>query len=197
MNNNWTEQKLTLHLTKDSGRFYDVDGKEVTLTNFEVGMADPKVKFAKTHPDAKAPVKANKTDSGYDLFSTTYVKLSPFEYKAIDTGICLEMPDNFYGRIAPRSGLAFKNGIDVLAGVIDSGYRDSIKVILINFNVLSWLSYLVNKITGKSEPGVFEIKPGTKIAQIIFQKYEDVELVESNSLSNSERGKNGFGSSGV
>ena len=93
------------------------------------------IKYSKLHPDGKEPFRANDSDAGYDLFSTEYATLEPFQRKLISTGINIEIPEGFYGRVAPRSGLACKKGIDVMAGVIDSGYRGEIKVLLINFNI--------------------------------------------------------------
>ena len=92
------------------------------------------IKYSKLHPHAKEPFRANTSDAGYDLFSTDYVTLEPFQRRLISTGINVEIPEGFYGRVAPRSGLACKKGIDVMAGVIDSGYRGEIKVLLINLN---------------------------------------------------------------
>ena len=92
------------------------------------------IKYSKLHPHAKEPFRANTSDAGYDLFSTDYVTLEPFHRRLLSTGINVEIPEGFYGRVAPRSGLACKKGIDVMAGVIDSGYRGEIKVLLINFN---------------------------------------------------------------
>ena len=93
------------------------------------------IKYSKLNSEAKEPFRANPSDAGYDLFSTQYETLEQFQRKLISTGINIEIPDGFYGRIAPRSGLACKKGIDVLAGVIDSGYRGEIKVLLINLNL--------------------------------------------------------------
>ena len=80
------------------------------------------------------PARANKTDAGYDLWSVESYTLKPLERKLFKTGISVEIPEGHYGRIAPRSGLAYKHGLDVLAGVIDSSYRGEIGVILINLS---------------------------------------------------------------
>lgn len=130
--------------------------------------------------NAKIPFRANKTDAGADLFSIENVKILPLERKAISTGIYVEIPEGYYGRIAPRSGLAYKNGIDVLAGVIDSSYRGEIKVILFN--------------TDKDK--IFEIKIGDRIAQLIIEDHFNFEFEVSDELSYTERGEGGFGSTG-
>ena len=75
------------------------------------------IKYSKLNPEGKEPFRANSSDAGYDLFSTEYATLEPFQRKLISTGINVEIPEGFYGRVAPRSGLACKKGIDVMAGV--------------------------------------------------------------------------------
>ena len=137
------------------------------------------IPYTKTSPEAKEPSQANFSDAGYDLFSTEELNLKPFERSVVKTGIKLALPEGYYGRVAPRSGLAIKKGIDVLAGVIDSGYRGEIGVVLIN---LSSSDQTLNK--------------GDKIAQLIIEKCYEVCFSEVSSLSDSDRGEGGFGSSG-
>ena len=81
------------------------------------------IKFQKISDYAICPSKNTDADAGYDLYSTDVCSISPMERRLVSTGICIEIPEGFYGRIAPRSGLAVKKGLDVMAGVIDSGYR--------------------------------------------------------------------------
>ena len=154
------------------------------------------IKYSKLHQDGKEPFRANESDAGYDLFSTEYVMLEPFQRKLISTGINVEIPQGFYGRVAPRSGLACKKGIDVMAGVIDSGYRGEIKVLLINLNFEGY----------NLKPNAFEamfgsanrteIKPGERIAQLIIENCHAVEWKAMETLEESQRGEGGFGSSG-
>ena len=154
------------------------------------------IKYSKLNPEGKEPLRANSSDAGYDLFSTEYATLEPFQRKLISTGINVEIPEGFYGRVAPRSGLACKKGIDVMAGVIDSGYRGEIKVLLINFNFEGY----------NLQPNAFEamfgsanrmeIKPGERIAQLIIEKCHTVEWKPMKTLEESQRGEHGFGSSG-
>ena len=129
---------------------------------------------------AKIPLRANKTDAGADLCSVEDTMITPLERKAIGTGISIEIPEGYYGRIAPRSGLAYKNGIDVLAGVVDSSYRGEIKVILFN--------------TDKANS--FEIKKGERIAQLIIEDHFNFEFDVVEELAYTERGSGGFGSTG-
>jgi dUTP pyrophosphatase len=100
----------------------------------------------------------------------------------VNTGIQIAIPEGYYGRIAPRSGLAVKHGIDVLAGVVDSGYRGEVGVVLQNLGLMD-----------------FEYREGDRIAQLIIEKCHDVEWEEVESeedLVSSERGEGGFGSTG-
>ena len=138
-----------------------------------------KIRVKKVFPEANLPTRANDSDAGYDLYSTESLPITPSSRQAICTGICVEIPKGYYGRIAPRSGLALKAGVDVLGGVIDSGYRDEIKVILINL--------------GET---LVSIDEGDRIAQLIIEKCEDIEWENVDSLNDSERGESGFGSSG-
>ena len=128
---------------------------------------------------AKKPTKTNKTDAGFDLYSLENIVITNQSRQVIRTGISLEMPNNLAGLIWPRSGLAVKQGIDVLAGVIDSGYRGEVLVCLYNTS-----KHNVN------------IETGDRIAQIIFQEVPEISIFLSESLSESTRGTDGFGSSG-
>ena len=130
--------------------------------------------------DSRYPTKSHVTDAGYDLFSTEDVSLKPLQRKVVKTGIKLSIPVGFYGRIAPRSGLAVKNGVDVLAGVIDSGYTGEIGAVLIN--------------TDKFES--VNLPKSSRIAQLIFEKCEDMNFETVLSLDVSERDAGGFGSTG-
>lgn len=129
---------------------------------------------------SKIPLKANYNDAGFDLFATIDIIIPPKQRKTVNTGIALEMPDNLAGLIWPRSGLSVKNGIDVLAGVVDAGYRGEIKVCLYN----------------TSDESVV-INTGDRVAQIIFQEVPLVLIQTKETLGSSQRGNNGFGSSGI
>jgi len=129
--------------------------------------------------NAKTPTKANTNDAGWDLYSTIDTILPPKQRKTVKTGIALEMPENMAGLIWPRSGLSVKQGIDVLAGVVDSGYRGEVMVCLYN----------------TSDENV-SISCGDRIAQIIFQEVPRIMMINQEGLGSSQRGDNGFGSSG-
>jgi len=129
--------------------------------------------------DAIAPTRNTPTDAGLDLYSSETILIKGRSWKAVSAGISIAIPNEYYARIAPRSGLAYKHGLDVFAGVVDSGYRGEIKVILYNAGEKD---YLVNA--------------GDKIAQLIIEKCYLWDPVVVDELSNTERGNNGFGSSG-
>jgi len=137
------------------------------------------VKVKLLHSNSKIPTKTNEYDAGFDLYSTIDTIIYPNTRKIINTGISIEMPDTLAGLIWPRSGLSVKHGIDVLAGVVDSGYRGEIMVCLYN--------------TSDEEVA---INSGDRIAQIIFQEVPRVTMEVHNTLGSSQRGGNGFGSSG-
>ena len=131
-----------------------------------------------------APDYATAHAAGLDLRANIEdsVELKSLERMLIPTGLFMELPVGVEAQIRPRSGLAFKHGITVLntPGTIDADYRGEIKVLLVNLS---------------SE--TFTIEPGERIAQMVVAKHEQVEWVEQNSLSESERGTGGFGSTGV
>ena len=152
---------------------------EPLLEIFIVWHNNMQIKFKKSSDLAKMPVQNTSTDAGYDLFSTENYILQPWERKLIKTNISCAIPEGYYGRIAPRSGLAYKHGIDTLAGVVDAGYRWDIGVILINF--------------GDEK---FEIEIWDKIAQFIIEKCHYVDWIEVDNLDETDRNDWGFGSSG-
>ena len=81
------------------------------------------IKIKKINSRARIPTQATDGDAGYDLYAVRDMVIPPLSREIVPTGIQIEIPKGYYGRVAPRSGLAVKKGIDVLAGVIDSGYR--------------------------------------------------------------------------
>lgn len=133
------------------------------------------------------PNKGSVGAAGYDLYTTESYELKPGERKAFKTDIALAIPDGFYGRVAPRSGLAVKYGIDVLAGVIDSDYRGEILVALINL--------------GDKPVKLPIIKDGkeTAIAQIIIEGCGTAVggFIEVDDLNSTQRGVGGFGSTDI
>ena len=139
-----------------------------------------KLKIKRLKPEGKIPTRAKSSDAGYDLYSVVDVLITPTARELVATGIAIEIPEGYYGRIAPRSGLAVKAGVDILAGVVDSGYRNEVKVVMINLG-----------------QGLVSVNKGDRIAQLIIEKCHDVEWEETEELSDSDRGEGGVGSSGA
>ena len=133
--------------------------------------------------DLPLPEYAKAGDAGADLVANENVMLPPAGGRAlISTGIAIAIPEGYAGFVQPRSGLAAKHGVTCLntPGLIDSGYRGELKVLLIN--------------TDPETP--FEVVKGERIAQLVIQRVESVEFIEVEALSDSDRGSGGFGSTG-
>lgn len=128
---------------------------------------------------AYMPKKAHEADAGYDLRTPERVVLRRHDCVCIDTGVHMEIPRGWYGKLESKSGLNVKHGIVSLGGVIDSGYTGSIVAKLYNLS---------------DEDYVFD--PGDKIVQIIFMHYERFILDQVDNLEETERGNSGFGSTG-
>lgn len=139
-----------------------------------------KVKFQKISESAIIPYYARSGDAGMDIFSDEEVVLEAGERKKIKTGIKMELPEGYVGLIWDKSGVAFNDGVKTMAGVCDSSYRGEILIVLVNL--------------GKNS---YKIKKGQKIAQMLIQKVEkaDIELVDM--MSETSRGEDGFGSTGL
>ena len=133
-----------------------------------------------SHVAAKPPKRANSTDAGADLHAVENYTLHPGKRVIVDTGLSLAIPSGFYGQIAPRSGLAAKNGIMTMAGVIDSTYTGTVKVLLFNSG---W------------EP--VAVSTGDRVAQLIILPISLAEFSPVESLPDTARGQGGFGSSGA
>lgn len=128
-------------------------------------------------PNASLPARGTPGAAGYDLYSTDGYVVLPGHRVVVSTGIAVQLPPGTYGRIAPRSGLAVKHGLDTLAGVIDPDYTGELKVVLVN--------------TDMRIP--FVIKPGYRIAQLILENYTRTELVEVDAPEETARGADGTG----
>ena len=134
-------------------------------------------------PDVQFPMYAKPGDAGLDLRAHVDVTIEPRGGRAlVPTGLAIAIPPGYAGFVQPRSGLALNHGITCLntPGLIDSGYRGELKVLLIN--------------TDPTEP--FEVVRGERIAQLVIQAVEHVQLVDVDELPDSERGHGGFGHTG-
>ena len=132
--------------------------------------------------DLALPFYATEHSAGVDLLAAEAVVIKPLERKLVKTGIAIALPQGYEAQVRPRSGLALKNGITVLntPGTIDADYRGEIAVILINF--------------GQED---FTVSKGMRIAQLVFAKYQKVEFNLVENLTETSRGSQGFGSTGL
>ena len=139
------------------------------------------IQFKKLEADAIIPKRQTEGAAGFDIHANIEapIELRGGDYVIIDTGIAVGIPAGYVGLIKPRSGWAAKNGVDTMAGVIDSDYRGPMRVILT-----------------KHDCGSFWINPGDRIAQLVVVPYMS-ECVEVEVLGDTERGVNGFGSTGA
>ena len=136
------------------------------------------LKVKKVQIDAKLPQYGHTGDAGLDLFSSIDFVLEKGQVEAIPSGVKVAIPDGYVGLIWDKSGVSLK-GVHRLAGVIDSGYRGEVKVVMINLS---------------DKP--FAIDKGMKIAQMLVQPITMVRVVEAEDLDNTSRGEGGFGSTG-
>ncbi len=138
-----------------------------------------KIQFQKLFPDITLPTYTHSTDAGMDLRTRETKTLIPGERCILPTGFAMAIPEGYVGLVWDRSGLAIKEGLTCLAGVVDAGYRGEVGVVVLN----------------TSDKNI-EIEKGDRVAQMLIQPVEicDIEIVDQ--LSNSERGEGGFGASG-
>jgi dUTP diphosphatase len=140
-----------------------------------------KLEVQRLRSDAALPARAYAGDAGLDLTSCERVELGPGERAVVSTGLAVAIPAGHAGLVLPRSGLAARHGIGKVnaPGLIDSGYRGEIRVVLLN--------------TDRRD--TFVVEPGMRIAQLMIVPVPELELDEVDELPGSERGERGFGSS--
>lgn len=140
------------------------------------------VPLVRLDPDLPVPSYAHPGDAGADLMSTVEVTLAPGERAMVPTGVALALPEGYVGLVHPRSGLAARHGISIVnaPGTIDAGYRGEIKVMLVNLDPAESCT----------------LRRGDRIAQLVVQRFERVEFVETDGLDASARGEGGYGSTG-
>jgi len=133
--------------------------------------------------DAVVPRRAYSGDAGLDLSACERVELGPGVRASVGTGLAVAIPDGYAGFVQPRSGLALRHGITIVntPGLVDSGYRGELRVVLLN--------------TDDAEP--FVVEPGMRIAQLVVLPVPEVDPIEVEELPASERGVRGFGSSAL
>ena len=132
--------------------------------------------------EAVVPGRAYAGDAGLDLAACDRVELGPGERAVVGTGLAVAIPEGYAGFVQPRSGLADRHGVSIVnsPGLIDSGYRGEVKVILLN-----------------TDPAqTFVVEPGMRIAQLVVLALPELHVVERDELPATERGARGHGSSG-
>lgn len=144
----------------------------------------PRVPIVRLDPDLPLPSRRYAGDAGYDLHARCGVALAPGGGRAaVPTGIALALPEGWTGLVLPRSGLALHHGVTCLnaPGLIDAGYRDEVRVVLVNHD--------------PAEP--FSVARGDRIAQLVLHRLDSFEWDEVDDLAESERSRRGFGSTGL
>ncbi|WP_040982132.1 dUTP diphosphatase [Oceanobacillus jeddahense] len=166
------------------------------------------MKVKKMHPDAVIPKYAQQGDSGFDLVAVEDVVINPGETKLIKTGLAFDIPEGFEIQVRPRSGITLKTKLRVQLGTIDSNYRGEVGVIVDNARREDFLEsrvlYAPLNITeelamnsGHFTYGTYFICKGDRIAQGVLAPVARTEFEVVDKLSDSDRGSNGYGSTGV
>ncbi len=145
-----------------------------------MASAGPVLRVKRLSPNAVLPSRATQGAAGYDLSSAYSFTVPAWGKELIKTDLSIVVPPGTYGRIAPRSGLAWKHSIDVGAGVIDEDYRGPVGVILFNHSDVD-----------------FKVAAGDRVAQLVLEKIEIATVQEELELNETKRGQGGFGSTGA
>lgn len=138
-----------------------------------------KIKAKKLYKDAQLPQMMRPGDAAVDLYSYQDYTLKPGERLVVGTGVAVAIPQGFWGNIRDRGGLPLNHGIHTMGGVVDSNYRGEVKVIVINLG-----------------QETYTIKKGDRVCQMIIHQHEIVEFEEVEQLDDTNRGEDGFASSG-
>jgi dUTP pyrophosphatase len=140
------------------------------------------LRFTRLDDAAQPPTQAHQGDAGYDLHAAEGVRLDPGERASVGTGLAVAIPEGCAGLVLPRSGLAAKHGITLTnaPGLIDSGYRGEVRVLLLNTD----------------REHAFDVGVGDRIAQLLLVRFESPPAEEVESLDETPRGGGGFGSTG-
>ena len=141
------------------------------------------VRVMRVRDNAVLPTRAHSGDAGLDLTACETVTIEAGERAAVGTGIAVAIPDDHAGLVVPRSGLALRHGLSIVnaPGVVDTGYRGEVRVILLNTD----------------REHAFTVEPGMRIAQLVVVPVQTADVVEVGELTETARGDGGFGSSGV
>jgi dUTP pyrophosphatase len=141
------------------------------------------LRFTKLSDGATAPSRAHEGDAGLDLYAAEHARIAPGERGSVGTGLAVAIPEGLAGLVLPRSGLALKHGVTLVnsPGLIDSGYRGEVRVLLLNTDRVAH----------------YHCAPGDRVAQLLLVPFTALLPVQADELDSSIRGAGGFGSSGV
>jgi len=159
------------------------DDVDLVAAERRTAVAPIEIAIRRLDPDLPLPSRAHEHDAGYDLVAAADATIPPGGRAQIPTGFAIAIPPGFGGFVLPRSGLALRHGISLLntPGLIDSGYRDEVKLLLVNHDL----------------EHAFTVRRGERVAQLVIQRVEAVEWRVVDALDDSERGLGGFGSTGT
>ena len=138
-----------------------------------------KILAKKLYPDAQLPQTMRPGDAAMDFYAYRDYELKPGQRVIVETGVAIAIPLGYWGNVRDRGGLPAKHGIHTMGGVFDSNYRGDVSIIMINLG-----------------QEIYNIKKGDRIAQMIIEKHEDIEVEEASELDDTNRGENRFASSG-
>ena len=151
------------------------------FTNFLSRIfASKNIQIKKNNNNAKIPTKEYEDAAGFDIYSSSTYSLNPGERVIVSSGLSMALPKNSFGMITGRSGNTIKKGLFVAPGIIDSDYRGDVGIMCFNLS-----------------DSVININTGDKIAQMLILPTSKANIIESQSLNNTSRGDNGFGSTGM
>ncbi|KAF8469609.1 deoxyuridine 5'-triphosphate nucleotidohydrolase [Kalaharituber pfeilii] len=168
------------HTPKKQKTAVDTDDSNAAQVTEVPATVAPTLLVKKLSDKGRAPTRGSEFAAGYDIYSAQDITVHAHGKALVGTDISVAIPAGTYGRVAPRSGLAVKNFIDVGAGVIDADYRGQLKILLFNHSDTD-----------------FEVKEGDRIAQLILERIYTPEVVTVEELPETVRGAGGFGSTGV
>lgn len=183
-----------------------MNGQQAQLIEKEAQNMPLEIGFKRLSDNAILPTKVHATDSGFDLFAAQDVIIAPGETVVVPTDIAVQLPQGYEAQVRPRSGITSKTKLRVQLGTIDNGYTSGIGVIVDNIyqRPIGKLSEIIvrdiaNKRIGvEAGDGSYVIKTGDKIAQLVVQPIPATIAVEiTEELEDTDRGVNGWGSSGV
>jgi len=184
-----------------------MSGQQAQKIEKEANNLPLEIGFKRLSENAVLPTKANPSDSGLDLYAAEDVIIAPGETTVVKTNLAVQLPPGYEAQVRPRSGITSKTKLRVQLGTIDESYRGDIGIIVDNIYAFYEIGddfYTAMDVSNEAiidgtihKLGTYRIKKGDKIAQLVVQPIPQTVAVEIAELDESERGENGFGSSGT